>query len=163
MRWRSLALGDLEEIDEPLARALVAWLKGNRTEGQSLLEAATRLNPVGEEAYERLGKLAREEGRLEESIRWFSDGYERDRGYLPLLEGRARSWSDEGIRLYRKGEDPVRAFEAALADHLGKAMTLFDRVLELAPDLCAYLTRCAAYFTWGNIRMRRTEDPTDSL
>jgi serine/threonine-protein kinase len=145
---------DLERGAGPIAEAMIAWLDGRRDDARVLLERATREAPQAEEAWERLGQLARASGNPEEAERWYTRGHEQDRGYYPHLVGRALARADLAVR--RGARDPDGRFEEAIAD--------LDAAMKLAPEPAEILThRGRLRHNRGMVAGARGADPLPHL
>ncbi len=100
--------------EREIAEGFAAWVSGN--DARSLLSAALRRDPDLEEARHALATIALEGHRHEESVRLFTEGIRRDRGYVPHLEGRALANLAWGIEAANRGEDPDPRFDEAEKD-----------------------------------------------
>jgi len=133
-RWRSEVLADArallghpqdERSAEPVARGLAAYAQGQLPTARQAFENALTIDPLLEEARELLGMVVRseilpsfEKSRIRylEAERLFSQGIERDRGYLPHYIGRAELRWSQGSRRRHRGFDPMPDYRAAEDD-----------------------------------------------
>src|SRR5204862_2039600 len=133
-RWRSLVVEDARSyLEKPpqgiptepstvqVALGLVAYAQGDLPQARGSFEAA----PFSEEAQELLGMVIRREIlpsfeknqlRYLEAEKLFSQGIERDRGYLPHYIGRAELRWSRGSRRRHRGFDPMPDYRAAEED-----------------------------------------------
>ena len=94
----------LGEGEKSCARGLLAWAERNYERAVTHLNAALKTAPALEEVYEALAILHEEQGRYEESIKLWTAGLDRDRGYVPFLVGRASVRVNWGYSRYLRGE-----------------------------------------------------------
>jgi len=134
------------------ARGLHLWVSGQHDAARDALEQAVQRTPELEEAYEALGAIADQRGQYDEAIRWRSAGIERDRGYLPHLDGRAMTHLMASLTLESRGEDASGRFQAAIDD--------LTEALRREPGRAASL-RLRGYVraTCASHRQRRGDDP----
>ncbi len=112
--WRERALHDLRGLEDPIAAALVAWLEDQPS--AALFEKAAVESPETEEAFEWRARLARGHRRFDDAIRWYTEGIDRDQGYLPYRTGRAQAHGDRARRSAAAGADASADFALAIAD-----------------------------------------------
>ena len=151
-RWRERALADLRGLQDPIAVALVAWLEGRPS--TALFETAASTSPETEEAFEWRARIAREERRFDDAVRWYGDGIERDRGYVPYRTGRAAVLGERAHRANASGADGSADYAAGIAD--------LDAAVTLAPDDPTHRVRRALLLSNAAIAMAaRGLDSTD--
>jgi eukaryotic-like serine/threonine-protein kinase len=124
----------MSEASAVLIRGLRAYHRGEYPEARSRLEEAMKRDPFLEEARETLTQVIRAEhlsGEEDRERRWrqaeelYTQGLERDRGYLPHLLGRGELRWVRGSARRHRGLDPMPDYGAAAED--------FSEALRLAP------------------------------
>jgi len=115
-------LGDAQLL---VARGLLACCRGQAAEARALLENAARVDPLLDEVWQILGRLARvgtassvdereRQFRTEEET--YTQGLLRDKGYLPYLVRRGHLRIARGHYRAEHGRDPVPDFDLAEED-----------------------------------------------
>jgi tetratricopeptide (TPR) repeat protein/predicted Ser/Thr protein kinase len=137
-RWRSGVLEDARSfLERPrtevglsssavlVARGLAAYAQGELSEARHAFDQALGLDPLLEEARELQAMVIRSEIRPSfeksriryvEAEKLFTQGIERDRGYLPHYIGRAELRWSQGSRRRHRGFDPLPDYKAAEDD-----------------------------------------------
>jgi len=120
-RLRDQAAADLAGLEAPVARALAAWLAGEKEGALQLLRTAAR---GLDESDETLGRIALDSRDAALALVAYAGGVDRDPGSLVCLEGRglARLMLAETAR--GRGSDPLPEYEMAAAD-FGAAVGLY--------------------------------------
>ena len=111
---RIQALGDLQGLDDPVARALLAWLQGDKADAD-LLARAVKDGVDRDEAWEWHARFLTILGRIDEAVRVLTEAHERDRGYVPFLTMRSRLHVERALRTSRAA-DTLAALRDAHAD-----------------------------------------------
>ncbi|MCI0339564.1 MAG: serine/threonine protein kinase [Planctomycetales bacterium] len=159
--WRRTLASDLAAVEAgggvppgaiACARALRTWLEGDNRGARRILEEAVRAEEPLEEAYEALASLCEGAGRFEEAVRWWTEGFDRDLGYTPHLEGRGRTRNSWGLATARAGGDASPIYRAAVED--------LSEVIHRDPGrVSAWGARGAARVNGALHVERRGEDP----
>ncbi|HEX7899612.1 MAG TPA: protein kinase [Planctomycetota bacterium] len=157
-----LRLRGLAEANARAARGILAFHRGAGAEARELLEAAVRLDPWMEEAWETLALAALApinqgtpvdvlERAWAEAERAYGEGLARDRGYLPHWLGRGSVRTARANLHWDSGRDPAVDFAGAEQD--------FAEALRLQPSPEAYLRRSDLRRSQGAYEGRRGRDP----
>jgi tetratricopeptide (TPR) repeat protein/tRNA A-37 threonylcarbamoyl transferase component Bud32 len=116
---------ELAEAQLLVARGMLAHSRGQAQEARTLLESAARVDPLLDEVWQILGRLARlgTASSIDERERLFrneeetyTQGLLRDRGYLPYLVRRGHLRIARGHYRAEHGRDPVPDFDLAESD-----------------------------------------------
>jgi len=99
------------------AEGLLAWLTGDAAEARTHFQAALQEAPDLEEATFGLATVELLDGRHEASVAVWTRGVERDKGWVPFLEGRGFANLVWGFERSQRGEDAAARYDAAIADH----------------------------------------------
>lgn len=113
----------LKEVNLLAARGLLAKLEGRPDEARELLEAATRQDPLLDEAWDALAQISAASARGDRESKWlerekaFTEAIRADRGYLPHLLGRGDLKRNRGNERANRGENPLPDYQAAEEDY----------------------------------------------
>ncbi|HEX7901571.1 MAG TPA: protein kinase [Planctomycetota bacterium] len=135
---------DLGEAQLLVARGMLAGGRGRAADARALLEQAARVDPLLDEVWQILGRLARvgtastidgreRQFRAEEET--YTQGLLRDKGYVPYLTRRGHLRVARGHYMAEHGRDPTSDFDLAEADltlAIEKDPTSFDAPLRRA-------------------------------
>jgi serine/threonine protein kinase/Tfp pilus assembly protein PilF len=108
-----------------VARAMLAFGRGQPADARRFLEEAARADPLLDEVWQILGRAARlgtastidereRKYRAEEDS--YTQGLKRDKGYVPYLIRRGRLRVSRGHYMAEHGRDPTSDFDQAEAD-----------------------------------------------
>jgi serine/threonine-protein kinase len=142
---RTQAVTDLQGLDDPVARALLAWLQGDAADAD-LLARAVKSAPDRDEAWEWHARFLTILGRLDEALRVLTEAHERDRGYVPFLMMRSRLHVENALRFSRAADmlaalrmaeadlDACIALQPSHASHYSGRASLRDSIQPLVSD-----------------------------
>jgi len=117
-----------KELDEArilVARAMLAFGRGQPDEARKFLEDAARADPLLDEVWQILGRAARigtsstiddRERKYRAEEESYSQGLQRDKGYLPYLIRRGRLRVSRGHYMAEHGRDPTADFDLGEQD-----------------------------------------------
>jgi len=173
VRMREGLVGDLVVLKKraagrPEGRAaegILAYHLGQYPEAIAILDDVVKRDPYLEEAWETLARAAHLrlaqgpedlERRWGAAEHWYTQGLNRDQGYLPFLFGRSDVRRERAAIRTNRGEDPLPDYSAAEED-LTRAISLDRRSAE------AWTRRGIILATRAIFRMTRGEDPFPDL
>jgi tetratricopeptide (TPR) repeat protein/predicted Ser/Thr protein kinase len=116
---------ELNEAQLLVARAMLAFGRGQPDEARKFLEDAARADPLLDEVWQILGRAARlgtaptigdRERKYRAEEESYNKGLERDKGYLPYLIRRGRLRVSRGHYMAEHGRDPTADFDLAEQD-----------------------------------------------
>jgi tetratricopeptide (TPR) repeat protein len=116
---------ELDEAQLLVARAMLAFGRGQPDDARKYLEDAARADPLLDEVWHILGRAARlgtastiddRERKYRAEEESYSKGLERDKGYLPYLIRRGRLRVSRGHYMAEHGRDPTLDFDHAEED-----------------------------------------------
>ncbi|HEX7896128.1 MAG TPA: protein kinase [Planctomycetota bacterium] len=146
-----------KDVRLSVARGLLAHLEGRPEEARELLESAARQDPLLDEAWDALARVAatargdREKDWLERE-KALTEAIRADRGYLPHLLGRGDLKRNRGNERANRGENPLPDYQAAEEDY-GEALRLNAESQE------GWLRRATVRTLRANHRAIRDQDP----
>jgi len=154
---------ELSEAQLLVTRGMLAASRGQAAEARALMENAARVDPLLDEVWQILGRLARlgtastidgreRQFRTEEET--YTQGLLRDKGYVPYLVRRGHLRVARGHYMAEHGRDPTSDFDLAETD-----LTL---AIEKDPaSLEARLRRARGRFYRGVYKMPPGTDPRE--
>jgi tetratricopeptide (TPR) repeat protein len=156
---------DLDEAQVLVARAMLAFARGQPAEARSVLEEAARADPLLDEVWQILARASRlgtastideRERKFREEEESYSQGLERDKGFLPYLIRRGHLRVARGHYMAEHGRDPTADFDLAEAD--------LNRALEMeSSSFDALLWRCLGRLYRAHYKMPPGADPLEDF
>jgi serine/threonine-protein kinase len=147
------------------AEGILAYHLGQYPEAIAVLSEVVKRDPFLEEAWETLARAANLrlaqgpedlERRWSAAEHWYTQGLNRDQGYLPLLFGRSDVRRERAGYRMNRGEDPLPDYAQSEED-LTRAISLDGRSAE------AWTRRGIIRATRAIFRLNRGEDPLSDL
>jgi tetratricopeptide (TPR) repeat protein len=152
---------ELDKAQVLVARAMLALSRGQPADARKFLEEAARADPLLDEVWQILGRVSRlgtastieeRERKYRAEEESYTQGLERDKGYLPYLIRRGQMRISRGHYMAEHGRDPTADFDLAEAD--------LNLALEKDPDSFEALqSRCLGRIYRGHYKLPPGADP----